>query len=358
MKERVLIAMSGGVDSSAAALLMKQEGYDCIGVTMKLYDNGDIGVSRAHTCCSLEDVEDARGAAAKLQMPHYVYNFIDRFREDVIDRFIDAYQNGRTPNPCIDCNRYLKFDELFRRAEDLDCQYVVTGHYARTGRDETTGRYYLRKGVDPAKDQSYVLYSLTQEQLARVRFPLGGYEKTETRRMAARAGLENAGKHDSQDICFVPDGDYASFIQRYTGHPSTPGNFIDREGHILGVHRGIEHYTLGQRKGLGLALQKPAYVCEIRPGDNTVVLGSSEDLMTTTLRASDINLITVDRIEEPMRVMARVRYHQQEKPATVIQTGPDTMELTFDEPQRAVTPGQAVVMYNGSDVVGGGTILP
>lgn len=353
---RALIAMSGGVDSSVAALLMKKRGYECIGVTMKLYDNGEIGLSNDHTCCSLEDVEDAREVAARLGMPYYVYNFAGRFKEEVIGRFVDAYLAGRTPNPCIDCNRYLKFGELFSKARDLGCDYVVTGHYARNVYDEKSGRYLLKKGLDPEKDQSYVLYSMTQEQLAHVQFPLGGLNKTETRELAAEAGLGNAQKNESQDICFVPDGKYADFIERFTGRKSPEGDFVDAEGNVLGRHKGIIRYTIGQRKHLGIALQKPAYVCRLNPEDNTVVLGSNDDLFVKELTASDVNFIPFDKLETPLEVTARVRYHQKEKPAVVYPLENGRIRLEFKEPQRAVTPGQAVVMYSEDTVIGGGII--
>ena len=355
-KDRVLIAMSGGVDSSVAALLMKQKGYDCIGITMRLFDNDDIGKCSERTCCSAEDTEDARQVAERVGIPYYVYNFTGRFRENVIERFVDAYEHGRTPNPCIDCNRYMKFGALFEKAKDLSCGTVVTGHYARIGYDETRGRYLLRKGQDPEKDQSYVLYQMTQEQLAHVQFPLGEMTKEETRALAAEAGLENASKHESQDICFVPDGKYADFIEHFRGQVYPPGDFMDREGNVLGQHKGVIRYTIGQRKGLGIALQKPAYVCGIDPVQNTVTLGSSEDLFTTELTAAEVNLIAVDRIDTPMEVTARVRYHQKEQPATVIQIAKDRIRLTFHEAQRAITPGQAVVMYQGDVVIGGGVI--
>ena len=348
--------MSGGVDSSAAALLMKERGYECIGVTMKLFGNEDIKVSTDRSCCSLEDAEDARSVAAKLDMPFYVYDFTDRFRKDVIERFVAAYEAGHTPNPCIDCNRYLKFDELFKKADDLGCEYVVTGHYARIDRDPETGRFILRKGADGKKDQSYVLYSLTQEQLARVIFPLGDMKKTRIREIAAEAGFVNADKPESQDICFVKDGKYGDFIEAYRGKSFPEGDFVFKDGTVPGRHRGIIRYTVGQRKGLGLALKKPAYVLGIDPAANTVLLGDNQDLFTRTVYAEDVNLISVLEIRSGMRVSARVRYHQPEKEAMVVQTGPRSVKLVFDEPQRAVTPGQSLVMYQGDIVVGGGII--
>ena len=356
MKPRAMIAMSGGVDSSVAAFLMTERGYDCIGATMKLFRNEDVGVPQGHTCCSLDDVEDARQVAQTLGMPHYVFNFSDRFKEEVIDRFVDAYENGQTPNPCIDCNRFLKFDKLFTRAREANCDCVVTGHYARIERDEPTGRWLLKKAVDTNKDQSYVLYSMTQEQLAHTQFPLGGMTKPEVRAIAEAHGFLNAHKHDSQDICFVQNGSYADFIEDYTGRHYPPGNFVTRDGRIVGQHRGIIRYTVGQRKGLGLALPEPLYVCAVDPTANTVTLGTNDDLFTTTLTANDLNLIAVPRIEQPTRLKAKVRYRQPEQWATVVQTDDDTLSLTFDEPQRAITRGQSVVLYDGDVVVGGGTI--
>lgn len=356
MNKKAIIAMSGGVDSSVAAYLMKEKGYACIGVTMKLFQNDDVGVSREHSCCSLDDVEDARSVAYSLDMPYYVFNFADRFREDVIDGFIDAYENGRTPNPCIDCNRYLKFEKLFQRAKELSYDYVVTGHYAQIDFDEKTGRYLLKKAVDDTKDQSYVLYSMTQEQLAHVQFPLGGMKKADARKIAEAQGFINAAKHDSQDICFVQNGKYSDFIEQFTGKMYPEGDFVGTDGRVLGKHKGIIRYTVGQRKGLGIAFSQPMYVVKVDPAKNQVVLGTNEELFTTTLTAKDINLISVEKITEPMRVKAKVRYRHQEQWATVQQPDEDTIKVVFDEPQRAITSGQAVVMYDGDVVVGGGTI--
>lgn len=349
--------MSGGVDSSVAAYIMKEKGYECMGVTMKLFHNDDVGVSKAHSCCSLDDVEDARSVARQLEIPYYVFGFSDLFKETVIDKFVSAYENGCTPNPCIDCNRFLKFNKLYHRAVELGYDYVVTGHYARIEFDEESGRYLLKKGLDPAKDQSYVLYSLTQEQLSHTQFPLGDMDKPETRKIAEEQGFVSAHKHDSQDICFVQDGDYAHFIETYTGKEFPHGNFVDTSGNILGEHKGIIHYTIGQRKGLGIAFGEPMFVCAINPQTNTVTLGKSSDLFTDTLTAKDINLISVPKIDGAIRLKAKVRYRQTEQWATVTQTDEDTIKVKFDEPQRAITKGQAVVLYDGDTVVGGGTIV-
>ncbi len=356
MNRKALIAMSGGVDSSVAAFLTKEKGFECMGVTMKLFHNDEVDI-RENTCCSLEDVEDARSVAYRLGMPYYVFNFSDRFKEDVIDKFVESYENGRTPNPCIDCNRYLKFDKLFSRAKELGYDYVVTGHYARIAFDEKTGRYLLKKAVDLNKDQSYVLYSMTQEQLAHVMFPLGEMSKPEARKIAEENGFVNAKKHDSQDICFVVNGKYSDFIENYTGKTFPVGDFVDKNGNFMGRHKGIIRYTVGQRKGLGLALDHPMYVVEVNPKDNVVVLGENEDLFSTSVTAKRINLVSVDRLYEPVRVKAKVRYRQAEQWATAVQTDEDTLKIEFDEPQRAITKGQAVVMYDGDIVVGGGTIV-
>ena len=349
--------MSGGVDSSVAALLMLEQGYDCTGVTMKLFSNDDVGVPKLHSCCSLDDVADARSVAANLGMPYYVFNFADRFEHDVIDRFVNAYVHGQTPNPCIDCNRYLKFDQLFVRAQELGCDYVVTGHYAQIGYDDTKGRYLLRKAVDPLKDQSYVLYSLTQKQLAHVQFPLGGLHKTEVRALAEKHGFVNAHKHDSQDICFIKEGTYADFIEARLGRKFPAGNFVDESGRVLGRHKGIIHYTVGQRKGLGLALPQPMYVKEIDTQNNAVILATNDGLFTKNVTAKNINLIDCYTITGQRRIKARIRYHHAEQWATVTQPDADTLSIIFDEPQRAITKGQSVVMYDGDIVVGGGTIV-
>ena len=353
---KAIIAMSGGVDSSVAALLTKETGDECIGATMKLFHNEDIGVKREKTCCSLDDVEDARNVCYRMGIRYYVFNFSERFKEDVMDRFVDAYEHGATPNPCIDCNRYLKFDKMFQRMRELEYDYIVTGHYARVEYDEKRDRYLLKKAADDTKDQSYVLYMLTQEQLAHVKLPLGGLRKDQVRVIAEKHGFINARKHDSQDICFVPDGDYAKFIEKYTGKKTPEGDFVDKEGNYIGRHKGIIHYTIGQRRGLGIPAASRLYVCEISPKTNTVVLGDNADLFSSELEADSVNLISVDCLAEPKRVTAKIRYRHKEQPATAWQTPDGILHVKFDEPQRAITKGQAVVMYDGDEVVGGGVI--
>ena len=350
---KALIAMSGGVDSSVAAWLTKQAGYDCIGCTMKLYELPDTDEAGQRTCCSLDDVEDARGVAHRLGMPYYVFNFKDEFREQIIGKFICSYERGRTPNPCIDCNRCMKFEKLVRRAELLGCEKLVTGHYARIVREG--GRWLLKKALDPAKDQSYVLYMLTQEQLAMTLFPLGELTKQETRRIAEENGFRNAAKPDSQDICFVPDGDYAGVIARYTGKEYPPGPFVHTDGRVLGTHRGIIHYTVGQRRGLGVSAENRLYVCAVRPEDNTVVLGAPESLMSRELTAENFNWI----IEPPggeIACTAKIRYRHPAQPARALCLPDGRVRVVFDEPQRAITAGQSAVLYDGDTVLGGGEI--
>lgn len=346
--------MSGGVDSSAAAALLSRD-YIAVGATMRLYTNEDIGID-SRTCCSLDDVEDARSAANKLGMEFYVFNFGDRFRECVIDKFNDAYIRGLTPNPCIECNRCLKFDSLLRRAREIGCGYIATGHYVRRRFDEKTGKYLLLKGLDQSKDQSYVLYGMTQYQLEHTLFPVGELTKIQTREIAEQFGLVNAHKPESQDICFVPDGDYASFIERDTGRSFPEGDFVDMDGNVLGRHKGIIRYTIGQRKGLGIALGKPAYVVEKDVARNRVVLGNNEDLFTDTAAAENFNWISGQAPDAPIRVRARVRYNQKEQPAVLYPESGGRVRAVFDQPQRAVTPGQALVCYDGDIVLGGGEI--
>ena len=352
---KALIAMSGGVDSSAAAWLTRQAGYDCTGAMMRMFDS-DILPCGDSSCCSLDDAEDARAVARKMGMPFYVFNAKSCFAEHVIGDFIRSYEAGLTPNPCINCNRHLKFDYFLRQAKTLGCDKIVTGHYARISYDETSHRWLLRKAADPSKDQSYVLYCLTQEQLSRTLLPLGELSKQEARSIAESQGFLNARKKDSQDICFVPDGDYVAFMAHYTGKTYASGDFLDLNGNVVGRHSGAVCYTLGQRKGLGLAMGAPVYVCAKDMAKNTVTVGPNEALFATTLRADDFNWIPFVDLEAPMRVTARARYNQKEQPATVYPEENGFVRVVFDQPQRAMTPGQAVVLYDGDLVVGGGTI--
>lgn len=352
---KALIAMSGGVDSAVAALLMRDAGFECIGCTMRLYDNADAGIPASRTCCSLEDAEDAKSVAYRLGMPHYTFNFTDEFRERVIGKFVGCYSRGETPNPCVDCNRYLKFGKLLERARVLGCDCVVTGHYARI--EAENGKYYLKKAADPGKDQTYVLYMLTQAQLAHIRFPLGGLTKTETRRIAEEHGFVNARKPDSQDICFVPNGDYARVIELHTGQKSQPGNFVDHNGKLLGRHQGIIRYTIGQHRGLGLGWHEPLYVLRIDAAKNEVVLGPRDAIYKRELTAADFNWISGEAPSAPFRCAAKTRYRQTEQPAAAEALPDGRVRVTFDEPQRAITPGQSVVLYDGDTVLGGGTII-
>lgn len=354
---KALIAMSGGVDSSVAAFLTKEQGFDISGVTLKMFGNDLIGASGESACCSLSDVQDAESVCRRLGIPFYVFNFAERFEKEVVQRFVRAYEEGRTPNPCVDCNRYVKFGYLYQRMEELGCDCIVTGHYARIEQDPETGRYLLKKASDPKKDQSYVLYSLTQKQLSHTLFPLGGMSKDETRKIAEEQGFINAKKHDSQDICFVPDGDYAGFIGRYTGKEYPDGDFVDEEGHVLGEHKGIIKYTIGQRKGLGLALPAPLYVCRKDMEKNQVILGPNDHLFSTTLEATDFNWIAFDEPAEPFHAAVKVRYSQKESSAVITPIGDGKVRIDFDEPVRAITSGQAAVVYDGDTVIGGGTIL-
>ena len=353
-----LIAMSGGVDSSVAAWLMQRDGFDCTGVTMRLTRNEAVNTEGLHTCCSERDIEDAAEVAYAMDIPYEVLDFTADFQEKIIDKFIRVYEAGGTPNPCIDCNKYMKFDHLLRWAEAHGLDHVVTGHYARVEQDEATGRWLLKKGLDENKDQSYVLYNLTQEQLAHIRLPLGGLHKTEVRDIAEQHKFVNARKHDSQDICFVPDGDYAAFLERYTGQPMQPGNFVDEQGHVIGRHKGAARYTIGQRKGLGISAETRLFVSGKNMAENTVTVGLESALFHSSLLADEWNWIAAPpAVGQPLPCTARTRYHQPERPATATLLPDGRVRVDFAAPQRAIAPGQAVVLYNGESVIGGGTIL-
>lgn len=353
-KPRAAAAMSGGVDSSVVAYLLKEQGYDVTGVTLRLIAEGDKAVSG--TCASLEGAADAARVCERLGMEHMIIDFAREFKENVMDRFSGAYLNGFTPNPCVDCNRYIKFSRMLEYIDEMNMDIFATGHYAEIEYNEGSGRYILKKAADAAKDQTYFLYALSQSQLARVRFPLGGMTKDEVREIALAQGFVNAKKKDSQDICFVPDGDFAGFIKRHSEVKELKGNFIDSDGNILGIHSGAYKFTIGQRKGLGIALGKPAYVLGTDTEKNTVTLGDNDMLFRKRLYADDINLIAVEKIDKPMRVEAKIRSAHRPAPATVEQTEEGRLAVEFDEPQRAITPGQSVVLYDGDIVVGGGIV--
>lgn len=357
--KKVMVAMSGGVDSSVVLAVLKDK-YELVGVTLKLHD-GEYENNDTKTCCSLSDIEDARQVASRFDVMHYVYNFKELFKEKVIDTFVKSYEDGLTPNPCIDCNKYIKFEGLLERAISLECDYIATGHYARIEYDEERKRWLLKKAVsadgENDKDQSYVLYNLTQDQLSRILFPLGDMSKTEVRAIAEKNCLVNADKPDSQDICFVPDGNYAAFIQRTTGKRAETGDVIDSEGKVVGRHSGLINYTIGQRKGLGIAFGKPTYIIGKNAENNTLIVGSEKELMKKSLIADDLNWISIPGLNEPILCKAKTRYRMNEQPCVVYPEPDGRVYVEFNEPQRAITPGQRIVFYDGDIVIGGGVIV-
>lgn len=356
MKEKVVVGLSGGVDSSVAAYLLKEQGYDVIGVTMQIWqDEEETVLEENGGCCGLSAVDDARKVARTLDIPYYVMNFKKDFKEKVIDYFCEEYLNARTPNPCIACNRYVKWESLLKRCLDIGADYIATGHYAQIQKLEN-GRFALKRSKTLAKDQTYALYNLTQNQLSKTLMPVGAYSKDEIRAIAQKAGIPVAGKPDSQDICFVED-DYGKFIEETTGVSIRPGNFVDTEGNILGTHKGIIYYTIGQRRGLGLSLKQPGYVIRVDKEKNEVVIGTKDKLLSNVLYADHCNFMSIPGIEGTLRTRAKIRYNSPEVPCTLEMAGDDVIKVTFDEPQRAVTPGQAVVFYEDDIVVGGATIL-
>jgi len=342
--QSALVAMSGGVDSTVAAMLAMRNGFNCTGATMKVYAGSD------------KTVSDARNAASFINIPFHEFDFIKPFEENVIKPFIDEYRQGRTPNPCIICNKYLKFGIFMDKTTEMGMDRLITGHYVQVEYSENDKRYFLKKGLDPKKDQSYVLYSLTQEQLAKVVFPLGCHTKTQVREIANKAGYKITDYKESQDICFIPDGDYMKFINEYTGEVPEKGRFVDINGNDLGENKGVSSYTIGQRRGLGLAMPHPPYVIELCPENNTVVIGTQEMLYSKTLDANNINFIAVDKLDSSIKANVKIRYSDPGHLATIHQTGEDTLKIEFDEPQRAITKGQAAVIYDGEIVIGGGTI--
>ena len=356
---KVVVAMSGGVDSSVTAALLKEEGYEVIGATMQLWPSNELAdeAERFGGCCGLGAVADAKRVAHKLGIPHYVMNFRDLFAEKVIANFCREYSLGRTPNPCIRCNEYIKFDALLTRAEELDADFVATGHYARLERDEVSGRYLLKKGVDRSKDQSYVLYVMTQNQLRHALMPLGGFTKERVRQVAGELGLPVADKAESQEICFIPDGDYTRFLKEYMPQAAKPGPILDREGNTLGEHRGILSYTIGQRKGLGISAREPLYVVAIDRERNAIIVGTKREVYGDELIAANLNWIAIESLEQPLQLKAKIRYRHREVAAvTTPLLSEGKVHVRFKQPQMAMTPGQAIVFYHKDTVVGGGTI--
>ncbi len=351
-----LIAMSGGVDSSVAAELMKEKGFSCIGCTMRLYENDMIGEDIFGTCCSKKDTDDARAVTEKIGIPYHIFHYEQEFTEKVVEPFVCSYERGETPNPCIRCNKYLKFDILYKKAVELGCEYIVTGHYARI--EEKDGHFYLKKAVDLTKDQSYVLYDLTEDMLVHTMFPLGEFTKNKARDIAEENEFVTSHKSDSQDICFVPDGDYAGMIKRYRNKDYPAGDIVDTEGNVLGRHDGIINYTIGQRRGLGVPAGRRLYVCSLDIRNNRVVLSDNETLFRRELTVRDFHWITGDMPKGEIRCSVKIRYRHKEQPARVILPDAEggTAQVIFDEPQRAITPGQSAVLYDGDYVLGGGII--
>ena len=349
--------MSGGVDSSVTAALMVEAGYEVIAITMRLGMHDTIEIeSDKPNCCSLEGVEDARRVATQLGIPFYAVNYEETFRQSIVDYFADEYISGRTPSPCVICNQDLKFGKLLELATQLEVEYVATGHYARIEQEPETGRYILRKGLDSRKDQSYFLFSLTQAQLSRALMPLGGYEKDEVREVARKYQLRTAEKPESQELCFIADDNYKRFLTDRIPEKIQEGDIVDQAGRVLGEHQGIPFYTVGQRKGLGISAKTPLYVTELKVHDNTIVVGKNEDLLADTMEVEEVNLITMDKLTEPIRAEVKIRYKDTGAPATISPLNDTEVEVKFDQPRRAVTPGQAAVFYDGDIVVGGGWI--